>query len=83
MDIPIDDVRDIHAIANALIHTLEEQITRKGITEGNTPIDAAIICLCYAMNYAPPKLENEELLRRVGRYFNTMSLLGAPGSRLS
>lgn len=80
MDIPLEDVSAIHLIAEVLIKTLEEQITRNGVTEGNIPIDAAIICLCYAMKEAAPKLENEELLRRVTMYGGAMGLRGAPGN---
>jgi hypothetical protein len=79
MDIPIDNVREIHAFAEALIETLERQIARQGITEGNVVIDAAINCLCYAMKGAEPKLEDDELLRRVAKYYRAMDLGGAPG----
>jgi hypothetical protein len=79
MDIPLDAVRDIHSIAEALIATLEEQIALRGITEGNVVIDAAINCLCYAMKGSEPRLEDEELLRRVTKYFDMMDLHGAPG----
>ena len=79
MNIPLEAVRDIHEIAEALITTLEEQATRKGVTEGNILIDAVINCLCYVMKGAPPLLEDEELLRRVKKYSEAMSLFGAPG----
>lgn len=79
MDIPLEQVRDIHAIAGALIETLEEQIARRGITEGNISIDAAINCLCYALKHVDPRLDDEELLRRVTRYYAFMNLDGAPG----
>ena len=81
MNISLEDVRDIHAIAGELIATLEEQIARKGITEGNVPIDAAINCLCYAMKQCDPPLDDEELLRRVKKYFKIMGLAGSPGTK--
>jgi hypothetical protein len=81
MDIPLEDVRTIHAIAEALIDALEEQVTFRGITEGNICIDAAINCLCYAMKQSEPPLEDEELLRRMKKYFEAMKLPGAPGTR--
>lgn len=80
MDISIEDVRDIHAIAQALIVTLEQQIAIRGVTEGNVPIDAVINCLCYAMKHADPRLEDEELIRRVTKYYEVMDLKGAPGT---
>lgn len=79
MNITLDHVRDIHAIAEALIETLEDQITRRNIIEGNVAIDAAINLLCYTMKHAEPRLEDKELLRRVTSYFEAMNLGGAPG----
>ena len=79
MNISLENVRDIHAIAGVLIETLEDQVTRKGITEGNIPIDAVINCLCYAMKRCDPPLDDEELLRRVKKYFEAMDLAGSPG----
>ena len=80
MDISLEDVRNIHAIAGALIETLEAQIEQRDITEGNIPIDAAINCLCYALKHTEPRLDDEELLRRVSRYGGAMNLDGAPGN---
>lgn len=82
MDIPIEAVRDIHAITEAMIEVMEEQIARRHITEGNVPIDAAINCLCYAMAYAGT-LDDQELLRRVAKYREAMALSGAPGGKLA
>lgn len=81
MNLSIEDVRDIHAIAGALIETLEHQVALRMVAEGNVAIDAAINCLCYAMKCAEPRLDDAELLRRVAKYFEAMSLSGAPGRR--
>lgn len=80
MDIPIEDVRDICVIAQALIVTLEQQIAIRGVTEGNVPIDAVISCLCYAIKQADPRLEDAELIRRVSKYYEALDLEGAPGT---
>lgn len=81
MNLSLEDVQTIHAIAEALIATLEKQIVLRRVTEGNIPIDAVINCLCYTMKHAQPPLEDKELLRRVKKYFETMDLAGAPGKR--
>jgi len=83
MDIPLEDVRDIHAIAEALITALEDQAARKGITQANVLVDAAINCLCYVMKHIDPPLGDEELLRRVKKYLGATNLSGAPGGALS
>lgn len=81
MDIPLKAVRDIGAIATTLIEALDREIEKRGITEGNIPIDAVINCLCYAMKMAEPRLDDAELLRRVSRYYDAMTLSGAGGDR--
>lgn len=81
IDIPLHHVRDIHAIAEALIERVDEEMAARGITEGNVAIDAVINCLCYAMKHSPPELDGEELLRRVKKYSLAMDLSGAPGNR--
>ncbi len=82
MPIPLEHVRNIHAITEAMIATMEEEIARRGVTEGNVPIDAAICCLCYAMAHAGD-LDDAELLRRVARYRKTQAVDGAPGGKLA
>ena len=81
MDISLKHAEDIGAIATALIETLDNEIAKRNITEGNIPIDAAINCLCYAMKIVDPRLSDEELLRRLSRYFAAMQLGAAPRNR--
>ncbi|HSX23359.1 MAG TPA: hypothetical protein VLE97_11350 [Gaiellaceae bacterium] len=78
MNLSVEDVRDIRAIADALIGTLEHQVALKMVAEGNVAIDAVINCLCYAMKRSS-RLEDADLLRRVAKYFEMMNLPGAPG----
>lgn len=78
MNLSIDDVRDIRAIADALIETLDHQAALRMVAEGNVAIDAVINCLCHAMKRSS-RLEDGELLRRVAKYFDMMDLPGAPG----
>ena len=80
--ITTEHVRDIHAIAEAMIAAMEDQIARRGVTQGNVPIDAAICCLCYAMQHAG-SLDDAELLRRVAKYRDIALVSGAPGGQIA
>lgn len=83
MNISLENVREIHAIAEALITALEDQAARRGITQANVLVDATINCLCYVMQHIDPPLGEEELLRRVTKYLGAADLSGAPAGTLS